>query len=91
MKWLEIIKLRSAGNSPGFLEKIPLSRIDQGQNGLVRIEYYRHAFLDTDLSIHLEWNSEQPEKNGSALGLRLSQAFKEFGLTDHSIWIEEKE
>jgi hypothetical protein len=41
------------------------------------------------LALHLYWETEQPEKNGSALGLHLSQALKEFGLIDHSIWIEE--
>jgi hypothetical protein len=90
MKWLEIIKLRSAGNSPDFLEKISLSGTDPGQNGLVKIEYYRHAFLDTDLSVHLEWDSEKPEKHGSTLGLHLARALKDFGLIDHSIWIEKK-
>jgi len=55
------------------------------------VKIYRHAALETDLSVHLHWESERPERNGSALGLRLAQAFKEFGLVHHSIWVEKKE
>jgi hypothetical protein len=40
--------------------------------------------------VHLYWDSERLEQNGSALGIRLAQALKEFGLTDHSVWIEEE-
>ena len=39
--------------------------------------------------IYLHWESERTEQNGNALGLRLVQALKEFGLIDHSLWIEE--
>jgi hypothetical protein len=51
---------------------------------------YHHAALETDVSVHLLWESEQPEQNGSSLGLRIGQALKEFGLIDHSVWVEEK-
>lgn len=91
LNWLEIIKLRAAGNSPDLLEKITSSGSAPDQNGLVKIKYYRHAFLDTDLSLLLEWHTEELEKQGSALGLQLAKALKDFGLIDHSIWIEKKE
>jgi hypothetical protein len=60
------------------------------QNGLVEINIYRHAALESDLSVLLHWESVRPEQNGSSLGLRLAQALKEFGLIDHSIWIEQE-
>ncbi len=90
MKWLEIIKLRSAGKDSGLLEELLLSIDKLGQSGLVKMKTYHHAALETDLSVHLHWESGRPEQNGSALGLRLAQALKEFGLTDHSVWIEEE-
>jgi len=90
MRWLEVIKLRSAGKDSELLKELLLSIDNSSQSGLVEIKTYRHAALETDLSVHLHWKSEQPEQNGSALGLRLAQAFKEFGLIDHSIWIEEQ-
>jgi hypothetical protein len=90
MKWLEIIKLRSAGKDSGLLEEL-LPSIDKlSQSGLIEMKTYHHAALETDLSVHLHWESGRPEKNGSALGLRLGQALKEFGLIDHSVWIEEE-
>ena len=90
MKWLEIIKLRSPGKDSGLLEELLLSIDKLGQSGLVEMNTYHHAALETDLSVHLHWESGRPEQNGSALGLRLAQALKEFGLIDHSIWIEEE-
>ncbi len=90
MKWLEVIKLRSAESGEGLLEGLLRPMAEIGQSGLVEMKTYRHAALETDLSVHLHWESERPEQNGSTLGLRLVQALKEFGLIDYSIWIEEE-
>jgi hypothetical protein len=90
MRWLEIIKLRSIGKEYETL-KTMLGSIDRsGQKGLMEIKTFRHTAFETDLSLHLYWESEKTEKIGSALGLRLAQALKEFGLIDHSLWIEEE-
>ena len=90
MNWLEVIKLRSAEKGSGMLDELFISISKADQRGLVKIRTYRHAALDRDFSVHLYWKSKQPEPNGSALGLRLAQTLKEFGLIDHSVWIEEK-
>jgi len=89
MKWIEIIKLRSAGKAPESLKGLLSDLTQKGQPGLIETRLYRHASWETDWTMHLHWDSEQPEKNGTALGIRLSQSLKEFGLIDHSIWIEE--
>ena len=89
MKWIEIIKLRSAGKAPEPLKRLLSEKTRHDQKGLLEIKIYRHAEWETDWTMHLHWETEQPEKNGSALGLHLSQALKEFGLIDHSISIEE--
>lgn len=88
MKWLEVIKLRSVGRDSGLLEELLLSIDRSRQDERVEMKTYRLAALETDLSVHLHWESGWPEKNGSALGLRVAQALKEFGLVDHSVWIE---
>jgi hypothetical protein len=90
MKWLEVIKLRSAGKGSGSLEEFLLSINKLSQSGLVEMKTFRHAALETDWIVLLLWESEQPEQNGSSLGLRLAQALKEFGLVDYSIWVEEE-
>ena len=91
MKWLEIIKLRSAGNGDGLRAELLrfIAEVDQ-EGGSVSIKAYRHAALESDLSVHLRWESDGPDQHGSALGLRLVQSLKEFGLIDHSVWIEEE-
>jgi hypothetical protein len=90
MKWLEVIKLRSAGKDSRLLEELLLSIDKFNQRGLVEMKTYHHAALESDLSVLLHWESEQLEQNGSSLGLRLAKTLKEFGLVDHSIWIEEE-
>jgi hypothetical protein len=89
MKWVEVIKLRSAGMGSGLREELLLPMGKDAQNGPVEMKAYRHAALDTDWSVHLHWESERPEQNGSALGIRLARALKEYGLVDHSVWVEE--
>jgi len=90
MKWLELIKLQSSAKSSGLLEKflLPMARVSQ--SGLVEIKTSRHAVLGTGLSVHLHWESDRAEQNGSTVGLSLARALKEFGLIDHSIWLEEE-
>ncbi len=88
MKWLEVIKLRAAGKGERLLEKFVLSVDEASKNGLVEMKTYYHAALETDLSLHLYWESEKLGQSGSAFGLRLAQSLKDFGLVDHSIWIE---
>lgn len=90
MKCLEVIKLRSTGEGSELLEELLRSVDKFSQRGLVETRTYHHAALGTDLSVHLLWDSDRPEPNGSDLGLRLVQALKEFGLVDYSVWIEEE-
>jgi len=89
MNWLEVIK-RSAGKGSAPLDEFLMSIRKMGQRGLAGIKVYHHAALENDFSLHLYWEGEQLERNGSALGIRLAQALKEFGLVDHSVWIEEE-
>jgi hypothetical protein len=91
MNWLEVIKLRSAGKGSVPLDELVISMSKVAQSGLVEMKTYRHAALETDFSLHLYWECERMEQNGSALGLRLAQALKEFGLVDHSVWVENKQ
>jgi len=90
MKWLEIIELRSAGGNSKLLEsqmqKLVNEVYERTKNNAVKA--YCRLMIDTDFSIHLFHDSKKVEKSGSPLGLRLAAALKEFGLVNHSIWIE---
>ena len=91
MKWIEIIRLRSAKNASEPLKAFLPAMGKTGQPGLLEARIYRHALWETDWSLHLLWESENPEKSGSTLGLRLAQALKDFGLVDHSVWTQDDE
>ncbi|MCK9197306.1 MAG: hypothetical protein M0P16_10025 [Syntrophales bacterium] len=91
MKWIEIIKLRVAESNRDSLDQ-QLAEIILSVNleqGLREIKLYRHAVVDSDLSIHLYWESERPAPQGSAAGLCLMHLLKAFGLISHSVWVEE--
>ena len=90
MKWLEIIELRSAGSNQALLESHLKNLLDEVRNEAKQqaIKVYRRVIVDTDFSIHLMHNSKKLENSGSPLGLRLVSALKEYGLVNHSVWIE---
>ena len=52
------------------------------------IKAYSRVMIDTDFRIHLFHDSKNVENSGSQLGLCIASALKEFGLVNHSIWIE---
>lgn len=90
MEWLEIIQLRAVESNTEMLE----SRLQELMNEVdvetkrQSIKAYSHSTVCTDFSVHLFHESKIVEHFGSRLGLRLASALREFGLVDHSIWIE---
>jgi hypothetical protein len=92
MKWLEILSLRSAGSQLELLDHELLKLITEieDQKGLLEMRLYRNGAVDTDLSLHLCWESLRVEKGGSSLGLQLVHLMEEFGLVNHSVWVEEE-
>ena len=90
MKWLEIIQLRSVGSDRDSLESQLQELINEvgKETKKQAIKSYSRVMIDTDFSIHLFHDSKKVESGGSRLGLRLASALKDFGLVNHSIWIE---
>lgn len=90
MKWLEIIELRTVNGSHKKFESKLESILDEFQNSdsIHIIKVYNRLDLDIDISIHILHQSNKPDINGSPEGMQLASALKEFGLTNHSIWIE---
>ncbi len=86
---LEIIHLRLNGFRPhGLIEEIRKSIASQ--DGLISVRTYYHATIKTDLGIHLHLDQNENNVNVSEFGVRLATALKEYGIVEHSIWIEEK-
>ena len=90
MQWMEEIKLRIAEKDPELVEgKIMKLIKDLGNNGSMKeIKLYHSAVVDNDMSVHLHWETETTEPQGSATGLCLVHVLREFGLISHSVWVE---
>jgi len=93
MKWVEIITLRSSSRiNTEFVDELlkELKKVDKPETPkhLAEIRVYHHSIVETDLSIHIYWKSEQGSQHKSSLGLKLSSALKDLGLLNHSVWIE---
>ena len=95
MNWIEIITFRSSnGNLQEELIRElmnPVAKADESK-GLIATKISRNARINTDVSIHLQWRwrSIKAEQQGSSIGLRLAETLKEFGLVNHSAWVEER-
>jgi len=94
MKLIEIITLRCPSKINGqFIDEL-LKGIDESDAAadrpqhLVEIKIYHHLVVETDLSIHIHWESEKESQDKSPLGLRFSSALKPLGLLNHSVWVE---
>ena len=89
MKRLEIIHLRLAGNAPAnLLTDIRRSVFASAETDTVRL--YFHATIPTDLSVHIRTETKTRDKNTSDLGLCLAAALREFGMVQHTVWIEDQ-
>jgi len=89
MKWAEIISLRCATNidTPFVNELIKGIRESDSATDtpehMVEIRVYHNSIVETDLSIHIYWESESGSKDKSPLGLRFSSALRDLGLLNH--------
>ena len=92
MRWIEIIELRSAGNTRKQLEKYLQELIDQVAQKAEQpaIKLYTRIMIDTDVSLHLFHDSSKIKTGGSSLGIKLVSTLKAYGLVNHTIWIEKQ-
>ncbi len=91
MKWIEIITLRSLANVntqflDELLQQVVKSKKINGHPSEIRI--YHNSTVETDLSIHIHWESKAQPPRESPLGQQISYAMKGLGLLNHSIWVE---
>ena len=93
MKKLEIITLRSTRNIPTLVISELLRQIEKADPAErpEGIRIYHHVGVDSDLSMHIHWNSEAGSERKSPLGLMLSHALRDYGLLNHTLWIESED
>jgi hypothetical protein len=95
MKWLETIKLQLATGMESITEKKLLGLANEVRNGhdhrgSLEVMVYNHASVPGCFAIRLFWSSGPPLVQGSPLGIGIAQTLKNFGLVDHSVWIEKE-
>jgi hypothetical protein len=88
LKWLEIIELRVNTSNleqvASELERIVKEHEVPANN--LRISLYRHAYIETDFSVHLVHDSIAIPSNGSLLGRHLNSVLSEFGIIHRALW-----
>ena len=86
MKGIEIIRIRLAQNN----KKETMAKIQELVSGLDQrgIKLYRHPSVESDMSLHLHFQSSNSKLAVSELGAHLVSILKGIGLVNHSIWIE---
>ena len=86
MNRIEIIRIRLAQSRNDEM----LSEILELARGLDRsvMRIYRHAVMDSDISIHLHFSSSDSAEGISDLGSYLVSRLKGVGLVNHSTWVE---
>ena len=91
MRWIDIITLRSSASSLESLNNEVLFSIinHMRMRNLKGSKIYRRYALDSDLSIHLFWDSATVEQKGNPLIQHLILFLKQYGLVNHAIWVEQ--
>ena len=92
MKWLEIVELRTASTNTDAVERylgdwVHKIKIDEK---LPQIKIYRRVLVETDISVHLAYESKTMKIDFSSPGTQLASQLKEFGLVNHSVWVEQR-
>jgi hypothetical protein len=92
--WLEIINFRTVGDKQigkalELCRRICPQNCTEGMPGL-DLQVYRSAQYESDLSIHIRWNSTIPclGNKRSIFAAVLSSALSDLGLVSCTLWIE---
>ena len=90
MHLLEVIELRTARKKQDDLMEYFSTVVEDlsNKNEVDEFRIYSRVESETDFSIHIYYDSKEQSEEGTRLGLRLIDTLKEFGLVNHSIWIE---
>ncbi len=89
IKRLEIIHLRLTGSQPPGLVALIRDSINN-MDGFVKIRIYNQPSIATDLGVHIHLNTHHNDPSYTELGIRLASALREYGMVEHTIWLEEE-
>lgn len=90
MKWIEIIKVQTAGSKASkacrnYLEQIELVQDETGPEEIMR---YQNASISGFHLVMLHWTMDFSSLSISHQAQLLIGELKHFGMVDHSVWIQ---
>ena len=88
MGQIEIIHLRTSGESAASLGQRIRKSIGTEVGGAESLVIYRREGLESDIAIHIRRDELSAPNGPSALGLQLASALRSFGLVEHTVWEE---
>ncbi|NOX67442.1 MAG: hypothetical protein GXO85_16980 [Chlorobi bacterium] len=91
MSYLEIIQIRTAKTNQKLLNEFLstwFAQVNENEK-MGKVKIYKHINLETDYSVHIELNGKT-KNDENQLGERLTLALKEFGIVNHSVWVEQQ-
>ena len=88
MRTLEIVHLRSSGESLDSLSDLIKESIWADGNGAEVVTVYRRSGLETDIAIHIRHQETDRRNTPNALACQLTAALRDFGIVEHTVWEE---
>jgi hypothetical protein len=88
MRFLEIVHLRSAGDS---VERVSDAVKESTRSALLsrqELTVFRRNGLETDIAVHIDSGDVSGPATPSDLGLRLASELRSYGLVEHTVWRE---
>lgn len=88
MRWHEVIHLRVIDQEYDRLLPIFTQLLEeiQEKERCLKVKLFKRAQIETDVCLYLLHESNNVEVVGSAVGLRLVEALKPFGMVNHTVW-----
>jgi len=88
MKTLEIVHLRSSGESLEALGELIKESIWADGNGTEVVTVYRRSGLETDIAVHIRHHQKEGGNVSNALACQLTAALRDYGIVEHTVWEE---
>ena len=92
MKIIEVIELRSLTLNRSTLKEKLKSIFKEivREDEIMKISWYYRFGVDSDFCIQIIFDSAEPNFEVSQVALQLVNELKNYGLVNHSIWIEDE-
>jgi len=85
---LEIVHLRSSGESLETLNDLIKESIWADGHGTEAVTVYRRSGLGTDIAVHIRHHHQEGGNSPNALACQLTAALRDYGIVEHTVWEE---